>query len=151
MSRCVDDASDMASSSVSDETLPERTEGCVGKQNVGSVGMETGREGLDERLRRCGKVGEMGDDCGVLRRRNVEMGVLATKSGSRDSFSGRRLVVRPRADERRATLRIGDMDRGEVDRALDSNQDMRERRSIVNCSPERFHAASPPLSQHRAD
>ena len=30
--------------------------------------METGREGLDERLRRCGKVGEIGDDWGVLRR-----------------------------------------------------------------------------------
>lgn len=39
--------------------------------------METGREGLDERLRRCGKVGEIGDDCGVFRRKNVEMGVFA--------------------------------------------------------------------------
>ena len=50
---------------------------CGGKQNVGRVGMETGREGLDERLRRCGKVGEIGDDWGVFRRKNVEMGVFA--------------------------------------------------------------------------
>lgn len=110
--------SDMASSSVSDETHSKRTDGCGGKQNVGSVGMETGREGLDGRLRRCGNVGEMGDDWGVLRRRKVDMGVLATKSGSRDSFSGRRLIDRLRVDERRATLRNGDMDRGEVERAF---------------------------------
>lgn len=114
----MEDASDMTSSSVSDETDPEMTEGCGEKQNVGRVGMETGSEGLDERLRRWGKVGEMGDDCGVLRRRKVDMGVLATKSGSRESFSGRRLEDRLRVDERRATVRIGDMDRGEVESAL---------------------------------
>lgn len=73
----MDDASDMTSSSVSEETLPETRVGCKGKQNVGRVGMETGREGLDERLRRCGNVGDIGDDCGVFRRRNVEMGVFA--------------------------------------------------------------------------
>ena len=78
-SRCVDDASDIISSSVSEETLPETMVAgcCGGKQNVGRVGMETGREGLDERLRRCGKVGEIGDDWGVFRRKNVEMGVFA--------------------------------------------------------------------------
>ena len=87
--------------------------------------METGREGLDERLRRWGNVGEMGDDCGVLRRKKVEIGVLATKSESRESFSGRRLVERLMVDERRPTLRNGDMDRGELDRALGGSQQLR--------------------------
>ena len=112
-----DDESDIRSSSASDDRNPaERVDGC-GKQNVGSVGSDTGRDGLDERLR-CWNVGEMGDDCGVLRRRKVEMGVFAMRSASSVGFCPRfDALVSPTADERRPTGRGGDHSRGDEDPA----------------------------------
>ncbi len=112
----VEDVSDIMSSSVSEDRLGMIVTG--GKKNVGSVGMETGNEGLEERLKRCGKVGEIGEDWGVLRRRNVEIGVLATRSASNVSFAGRRADDEPNVEERcLPTIRCGDIERGEVDSA----------------------------------
>lgn len=111
-----DDESDIISSSVSDNMAPA-INGCDcgwGKKNVGSVGMVTGKEGLAERFDRVGNVGDMGDDCGVLRRRNVEMGILAIRSASNDRFFGRLApLLSPSAEERRPTLRGGEIRRGE--------------------------------------
>lgn len=82
--------------------------------------MITGCDGLDDRLR-CGKVGEMGEDCGVRLRTKVEMGVLPNKSAStNDNFSGRRecVVVRPNAEDRRPMLRCGNGGHGDDDKAF---------------------------------
>lgn len=114
--RLADDASDIISSSLSDEKLPAAMGSVGGKKNVGSVGMETGSDGLEDRLDRLGNVGEIGEDCGVLRRKNVEMGVLAMRSASNASFCGRfGPLVSPTAEERRPTLRVGDRPGGDDD------------------------------------
>jgi len=56
----------------------------------------------------------MGDDCGVLRRTKVEMGVFAMKSGwARFNFSGRLCDLRPRAEDRRPTDRDWEPGQGE--------------------------------------
>jgi hypothetical protein len=105
----VEDTSDGTSSSVSDED-GAISEGTAGKQNLGSVGMVTGIEGLVERRGRVGKVGEIGDDCGLRRRRKVEMGVLAMTSASSVSFFSTRLL-RELADVRWTKLRSGEDER----------------------------------------
>lgn len=115
--------SDANSSSVSED--PQTSSGaaagragmCWGKQNVGRVGMETGSEGLlERRVRWWWNVGEMGDDCGLLRRRNVEMGVLAMRSASSDSFLSRR-ALSDMLDVRCAMPRNGDDGRGDDESA----------------------------------
>lgn len=70
----------------------------------------------------------MGEDCGVLRRKNVDMGVLATKPGSSVNFSGRRPVDRLSVDDRRVTLRSGDIERGEDESACSARQDVNVRK-----------------------
>ena len=90
------ESSDMGSSSVSDDRHGWMKGGC-GKMKVGKVGIVTGSDGLEDRLR-CGNVGEMGDDWGVLRRRKVEIGVLAMRSGSNERVFGRFGFVRPAAE-----------------------------------------------------
>lgn len=78
--------------------------------------MDTGTERLDERRGRFGKVGEIGDDCGLRRRTKEEIGVLAMRSASRVSFfSTRRL--RPLVGGGCVSPRRGDEERGEVDSA----------------------------------
>ena len=115
-SRWEDESEFMSSSSVSEEVFPT----IMGKTNVGNFGMETGCDGLEDRLVRWGKVGEMGEDCGVLRRTKVEIGVLPNKSAStKANFSGRLewVVVRPSAEERRPTVRCGNGGHGDDDNA----------------------------------
>ena len=76
--------------------------------------METGKEGLADRFDRVGNVGEMGDDCGDFRLKNVEMGILAIRSASNDRFLGRLApLLSPTAEERRPTVRGGESRRGE--------------------------------------
>ena len=102
----VDETSDGTSSSVSDEG-GTGSEGTAGKQNLGSVGMDTGIDGLVDRRGRVGKVGEIGEDCGLRRRTNAEMGVFAIMSASSVSFFSTRLLseladvrwTRPRSGE----------------------------------------------------
>lgn len=85
---------------------------------VGRVGIKTGAEGDDDRLR-WGKVGEMGDDCGVRLLTYVDMGVFAMKSPSlSDSFSGRLpLLPMLRAEDRRPTVRLERLGKGDEDNA----------------------------------
>lgn len=84
---------------------------------MGSVGMDTGTEGLVERrFGRLGKVGDMGEDCGLRRRTKVEMGVLAMRSASRVSFLSS-LRLRPLVDGACLRLRNGEEERGELDSA----------------------------------
>jgi len=113
----------MSSSSVSDEELSMRGgSDCGGKMKAGRVGIETGCEGLTDRLTRWGKVGEIGDDCGVLRRRKEEIGILAMRSESaKVNFSGRLelVVVRPSAEDLCFTVRTGTEGHGEEDSALE--------------------------------
>lgn len=100
----------MSSSSLSDDCVANE----AGDRRVGSVGMVSGCEALVVRSRK--KVGDVGEFCGVLRRRYEEMGVYAIESVS-DSMrlSGLR-ERRPRKD-----ALIGDR-RGEVERAYEGRQ-----------------------------
>lgn len=111
-----DELSEGTSSSVSDD-CGAGSEGRDGKQKVGRVGIDTGNDGLVERrFCRWGKVGEIGEDCGLLRRTNVEMGVFAIRSASNVSFFSvrrRRLLL----DDRVARPRSGDEERGEDESA----------------------------------
>lgn len=115
----MDDASDGMSSSVSEDCVTT-SEGRDGKQNVGRVGMDTGSVGLVERrFGRLGKVGEMGEDCGLRRRTKLEIGVFAMRSASRVSFlSTRRLS--PLVDGGCVRPRNGEVERGEVESAYTS-------------------------------
>lgn len=56
--------------------------------------MDTGtsRDGAVARRWRAGNVGEIGEDCGLLRRTKVEIGVLAMRSASSVSFFSTRLL-----------------------------------------------------------
>jgi len=82
--------------------------------------METGNEGLDERfLDSVGKVGDVGDVCGVLRRTNVEIGVWAGRSPSDSrNFSGRCTALLKLSAEAFRPATRGDERRGEVESAL---------------------------------
>lgn len=100
------DTSGISSSSVSE--LQYRDVGEAGK-TCGRVGIQTGSDGLVDRLfLRWGKVGDVGDVDGVLRRTKVEMGIFAVRSVSdKVSFSGRREVsFRVYEDVRRLIVHV---------------------------------------------
>lgn len=89
----------------------------AGKQNCGRVGMETGTDGAVARRLRVGNVGEMGEDCGLRKRTNVEIGVFAMRSASSVSFFSTRLLS-VLFDVRCTRPRRGDVERGDDDNAL---------------------------------
>jgi len=89
---------------------------------IGRVGMETGCVGLEDRLRRRrGKVGDVGEVWGVLRRTKVEMGVFAESSVSeRVSLCGRlELLFGAMDDDLRLMIHVAGDRYGDVDRARD--------------------------------
>lgn len=92
----------ISSSSESDDAYRKAW---MGGKIMGTVGIQTGSVGLEDRFRlRFGKVGDVGDACGVLRRTKDEMGMFAVRSVSdRVSFCGRREELRGAMD---ADLRL---------------------------------------------
>ena len=82
--------------------------------------MDTGSDGVVARRLRVGNVGEIGEDCGLRRRTNDEIGVLAMRSASSVSFFSTRLL-RVLFDVRCTRLRRGDDERGEDESACNKS------------------------------